>query len=141
IYKSCKNYFHNNPYDIWFKSLNNLLSDTEFSYYSDKNRACHLDLIPYATEYKWTELSLPQRKSLIDLAGDTLGLLLQNSPVDLLVLNGNTVIQGLQRLSNIKFNATHNKSWDLPRKTGIAVKGYSYTGSIQEISGIKLKKN
>src|SRR2546423_14988289 len=44
---SCASYFSRNPYDTWFKRLDEILSGTRFSLYS--SGACHLDLIPYAT--------------------------------------------------------------------------------------------
>src|SRR5574337_132908 len=83
----CQNYFSRNPYDGWFKRLDYIISGTSMSYYFPSGEACHLDLIPYATACKWTDLNPNQRSLLLDLTGDTLGLLLKDSPVELLVLN------------------------------------------------------
>ncbi len=141
ITDSCQKYFDRNPYDGWFKSLDSIISGTKMSYYSDSQKACHLDLIPYATKNKWTSLSLKQRSMLLELAGDTLALLLMESPVRVLVLNGMTVIKELESIAGISFNKREMSSWALPRKSGNNVKGYSYSGVINEISGIKLKRD
>src|SRR5208282_3919300 len=49
ILLSCSGYFRNNPYDRWFKKLDQIVSGTSASFYTDLYPACHLDLIPYAT--------------------------------------------------------------------------------------------
>jgi hypothetical protein len=49
ILESCRTYFLVNPYDRWFKRLDQIVSGTNVSYYSTSSGACHLDLIPYAT--------------------------------------------------------------------------------------------
>ncbi len=52
IAESCQEYFNRNPYDNWFKKLDNLISGTAISYYFPSSQACHLDLIPFATSTK-----------------------------------------------------------------------------------------
>src|SRR5439155_3780377 len=96
IMRSCREYFSRNPYDGWFKRLDHLISGMNATYYGRTPTACHLDLIPYATACKWTQLTHAQRSDLFAVAGDTLGLLLKNSPVELLVLNGNFVVEQFQ---------------------------------------------
>lgn len=140
ILESCSRYFHQNPYDGWFKDLDKIISGTKASYYDTSIKACHLDLIPYATACKWTELTSQQRTLLSDLAGDTLGLLLKDSPVRLLILNGQTVIDNLQKISGVNLEKGTNPDWMLPRKTGIGVKGFSYRGTIKEVAGIRLNR-
>jgi len=140
ITDSCCKYFLRNPYDSWFKSLDYLISGTKTSYYDNINKACHLDLIPYATALKWSRLLKWQRTLLMNLAGDTLGMLLRESPVQILVLNGKTVVDNLQQISGVHLQKKEISSWTLPRKSGAKVKGHSYIGIISEISGIKLKR-
>lgn len=140
ILESCNRYFHQNPYDGWFKGLDKIISGTNASYYHESTKACHLDLIPYATACKWTELTSQQRTLLLDLAGDTLGLLLKDSPVRLLILNGQTVIDNLQRITGVDFEKDAITNWTLPRKNGIGVKGFSYKGTIREVAGIRLNQ-
>ena len=139
IAELCQEYFYRNPYDGWFKRLDYLISGTSMSYYFPSGEACHLDLIPYATACKWTNLSTLQRALLLQLTGDTLGLLLKGSPVKLLVLNGQSVVDLFQKISNIQMRKTHMPSWTLPRKGTNGVAGYSYDGQIYQISGIQLK--
>ena len=139
IIDTCRNYFNRNPYNSWFKSLNNIISGTKASYYDSINTACHLDLIPYATARKWTELSPGQRSALIDLAGDTLALILKRSSIKLLVLNGKSVVNHLEEISGENFQKKEIENWALPRSSGKNVKGYSYKGSIKEICGIKFQ--
>jgi hypothetical protein len=140
ILESCASYFHQNPYDGWFKGLDKIISGTNASYYDTSTKACHLDLIPYATACKWTELTSEQRVFLLNFAADTLGLLLRDSPVRLLVLNGQTVIDNLQKIAGTAFTHDHIATWTLPRKSGVGVKGVSYRGTIKEIAGVQLNR-
>src|SRR5688572_10318103 len=43
---SCLRYFVTNPYDGWFRRLENIIG-TRASFYGATPTACHLDLIPY----------------------------------------------------------------------------------------------
>ena len=140
ILESCSQYFYQNPYDGWFKGLDKIISGTKASYYNSSIKACHLDLIPYATACKWTELTTQQRALLLDLAGDTLGLLLKDSPVSLLILNGQTVIDNLQKITGVNFEKDTISDWTLPRKSGVGVKGFSYRGVIGEVAGVQLNR-
>lgn len=140
IAELCDEYFFRNPYNGWFKRLDYLISGTSMSYYFPSGEACHLDLIPYATSCKWTELTLEQRSLLLQLTGDTLGLLLRQSPVKLLILNGQTVVDHLQKICNIQLRRTHMPSWTLPRKGTEGVSGYSYIGEINQIAGVALNQ-
>jgi hypothetical protein len=140
ITDSCDKYFCGNPYNGWFKDLNDMIAGTNFSYYGKNPTACHLDLIPYATECKWTDLTTKQRLQLLNLAGDTLGLLLQDSPVKLLVLNGRAVVENLEKLAGTQFLREVIPEWTLPRKSNQGVPGIGYSGTIKEISGIPLDR-
>src|SRR5215471_18116427 len=42
ILESCRSYFFGNPYDAWFKKLNQVLSGANASYYELPHLACHL---------------------------------------------------------------------------------------------------
>ena len=140
IEDSCTSYFQRNPYNIWFKDLDKLISGTHFSYYTDSPRACHLDLVPFATHTKWTELSLKQRTCLLDNSGEVLGMVLKDSPIQLLVLNGNGVVKNLERLVDTEFQVETMPNWTLPRNSGDGVTGYAYMGSFSEVGDINLNK-
>lgn len=138
IQESCKNYFGGNPYDRWFKKLDQIIAGTETSYYSVQNGACHLDLIPYATACKWNELTSKQRALLVSIAGDTLGLILRDSQIRILVLNGRSVVEQFQDIAGVSLESQEMPAWSLPRHEKSSVKGVAYTGVIDTVSGIML---
>ncbi len=140
IADSCRAYFNRNPYDGWFKKLDYVISGTKASYYDTYKMACHLDLIPYATARKWTELTNHQRSSLLALAGDTLALLLQDSPIRIIILNGKTVVEKFQTISGVNLQRRAMQSWMLPRRSDCGVMGFAYRGTVRNLSGVKLKR-
>ncbi len=140
IKELCDRYFDNNPYDGWFKKLDFLISGTSTSYYFPSGEACHLDLIPYATSSKWTDLTSIQKSTLLDFSADILGLLLQNSAIELVVLNGQTVVDNFIKITNIQFQKEYMEEWSLPRKKQ-SVPGYSYYGVIRSIAEIDFDRD
>jgi hypothetical protein len=140
IIESCRLYFLGNPYDRWFKRLDFVISGANASYYETAQGACHLDLIPYATARKWTELSTRQRSSLLTIAADTLGLLLKDSPVQTLILNGKSVVEHFQKIAGIRLDREKMPTWSLPRVPKPDVTGYAYQGFIESMAGIALPR-
>lgn len=140
IWDSCRTYFSRNPYDAWFKQLEHLIGETRTSYYNGSEAACHVDLIPYATACKWTGLSHHQRSYLFYQAGDTLGLLLRDSPVQLLILNGSSVVANFEKIAGIQLDRQIMHDWMLRRHSHSNIMGVAYAGTVHELSGIKLKR-
>ena len=138
ILQSCCDYFQSNPYDRWFKRLDQVIAGAKTSYYEPSSTACHVDLIPYATSTKWAELSPRQRAALLDLAGDTLGLLLRGSSVRVIVLNGSSVVEHFKVIAGVRLERLRMSEWSLPRSSGRDVAGFSYKGVVDTISGISL---
>ena len=138
VLASCRDYFARNPYDRWFRRLDAVVSATGASFYDPASPACHLDLIPYATARKWTELTTRQRASLVRLAGDTLGLLLRRSAVRVLILNGQSVVSHFQEATGVALARTDMAEWALPRRSGGDVPGYAYHGRVDAVSGHQL---
>ena len=136
--ESCRTYFLGNPYDRWFKTLDRVVAGAKASYYDTPGGACHLDLIPYATARKWTELTLRQHLSLLMVASDTLGLLLRDSPVRILILNGRSVVEQFQKIAGVHLEHRKIPLWSLPRKSTPDVPGFAYWGVVDTISGIGL---
>jgi hypothetical protein len=136
---TCENYFYGNSYDRWFKPLNIILSGTGASYYDSFNSACHLDLVPYATRTKWGELLGDQRHALLQIGSKFLGEILNSSSIEVLILNGKSVITNLERASGTEFSMKEITSWQLRRSRGY-VKGEAYIGRISELGGVSLKK-
>lgn len=138
---SCENYFNNNPYDRWFKVLDRIISGINASYYGSEANACHLDLIPYATKCKWNELSINQRLTLIDITENSLGLLVRDSPIKLILLNGRSVVNLFQESTKISLQSTIMPDWSLPRQATRDVTGIAYFGVVDSLSGVQLGRH
>ncbi len=138
IVESCRAYFLANPYDLWFRKLDQILQGIGVSYYHPIATACHLDLIPYATSRKWTEMSFRERSSLLSLSGDSLPLLLKDSSVRLLILNGQTVVNQFEELAETRLERREMSGWTLNRRRKPDVKGFAYQGSVENLCGIRL---
>jgi hypothetical protein len=136
--ETCRAYFLGNPYDQWFKRLDQVVGGAGASFYDASSGACHLDLIPYATEHKWTELTLRQRSSLLAVAADTLGLLLRDAPVRVLILNGRSVVEGFQEITGTSLRREPMQEWTLSRQSKPDVGGIAYRGYVDSLSGIQL---
>lgn len=124
----CDNYFSNNPYKVWFRDMENLISATGFSLY--KNNACHLDLIPYATSLKWGQLTIENKTSLLKLSRISLHHIMFNSNIELIILNGQSVVDGFAKVANVEFQVEAMSDWDLPQKNNRHVRGYAYNAKI-----------
>jgi hypothetical protein len=140
IVESCRAYFFRNPYDGWFKQLDHVIGGTEASYYDDDCQACHLDLIPFATACKWTDLSRRERERLMEIVGDTLARLLADSPVRILVLNGKSVVEELQRLSESSFERREMAGWALRRNGKACIAGVGYKGVLSRLAGVEFAR-
>lgn len=140
IQNSCTEYFFRNPYDGWFRVLDKLISGTGTSFYSPLFHACHLDLIPYATSIKWANLKTKQKNKLLKLSGSFLGEVVNSTDIRLLILNGKTVVENFSLMADAKLEKIETDEWRLPRNNGTPVKGFSYAGTISEISGLKLNR-
>ena len=141
IIDSCCKYFSRNPYDGWFRKLDHLISGTKASYYHPSLAACHLDLIPYATSCKWTELTPKQRSLLVSVSGDTLGPILRDFKIRLLILNGNSVVDQFQSMAGIRLERRVMQQWALPRRLQSDVTGIAYKGVVREVSGMQLHRD
>jgi hypothetical protein len=105
------------------------------------SNTCHLDIVPYATTAKWNELKIGEREYLIKKSEDILGLLLRESNVEFLILNGQSVVENFQKVSGVRFNCSFEPLWDLYRVSGKHIKGKSYIGHITRIGNIELKRD
>jgi hypothetical protein len=140
ILDACHGYFQGNPYDRWFRRLDEIVLGTEASFYDGVRCACHLDLIPFATSEKWANLRPTEKKKLVSIAGDTLGILLRDSSVNTLILNGKTVINNFEEIAGVELEKEIMPKWALPR-TGKDVQGVAYRGIIDSICGVDLGRN
>jgi hypothetical protein len=139
IIDSCDAYFAGNPYDRWFRTLDQVVAAANASYYSaGGGAACHLDLIPYATAQKWTDLTGRQRTSLLMAAGDALALLLRDSAVQMLILNGQAVVDHFSAAFGASLQKYEMTDWTLSRASAKPVMGFAYKGHIDELAGVDL---
>ncbi len=141
ILDSCVFYFRRNPYNSWFRRLDHVVGGTGTSFYDSERPACHLDLIPFATARKWTELSSRQRGALLSGNADALGQLLKNSSVRILILNGQSVVRCFENIAKIELEATQMPDWTLPRTEKPYVRGISYRGIIHSLPGFTLNRS
>lgn len=141
IAESCRAYFATNPYDTWFRRLDKVIAGLKVSYYSTLFGACHLDLVPYATAAKWTELTRQQRQLLLTMAGDTLGPLLRDSPIRVLILNGSSVVEHFERAAAMELERTVMPEWTLRREAGQGVVGTAYSGVVRSVGGASLGRD
>jgi len=140
ILDSCRTYFLGNPYDRWFKRLDYVIAGAKASYYNASANACHLDLIPYATTRKWTSLTFQQRSSLLANAADSLALLLRDSAIRVLILNGTSVVEQFQEITGIRLEREEMHQWTLPRRKQ-DVTGFAYKALVDSLSGLPLPQH
>lgn len=103
IVEECESYFAptRKPYP-WFKSLDRIFSGAGASYYD--GTACHLDLVPWATERVWKRatplkpsLTAAARRKLLADGVPFLLAQLEQENITALVVNGAAVIDELRR--------------------------------------------
>lgn len=135
IERACRAYFTGNPYDGWFRRLDQVISGTSSPFYAPMFPACHLDLVPYATSRRWGTLSRADRDRLLEVGMQILGELLAESPARVLILNGKTVVEQFQRAAGIKLEPREMAEWELPRSEGPPVRGIAYEGWAFEVAG------
>jgi len=151
ILESFDEYFNRNPYDRWFKRLDEVLSGAGVSFYDKQSDvlpifasnklACHLDLVPYATKGKWTELTPHQREILLRFGGNCLGQLLRDSAVEYVICNGRSVIQQLEFMADIELDSEELPGGELPRRSLPDVKGFVYRGILNNLCGVDLGRD
>ncbi len=140
IVASCRNYFTRNPYDGWFRQLDYIISGTRTSYYSSDTSACHLDLIPFATASKWTTLTKLQRLTLLEASMGGLAKLLCGSSVDVLVLNGKSVVNAFEEIAGMTLTCQPMPEWSLRRGSEKMIPGNSYTGRVRTLRDSDLRR-
>jgi hypothetical protein len=121
--------------------MDNAIAGCGASFFSDSNPACHLDLVPFATVEKWGELPPKKREVLTTWAADTLAVLLKESVVQLLVLNGRSVVEGFKQVACLSLAERANSGWDLRRAGGSLARGMAYVGTVNEIRGVALGRD
>ena len=139
IIESCEAYFKGNPYNRWFRTLDQVVTAANASYYpAAGGAACHLDLIPYTTAQKWTDLTRGQRAALLTASGDALASLLRDSAVQVLILNGQSVVDHFAAAFGVRLEKQGMPDWTLSRASTKHVAGFAYQGFVGELAGVDL---
>ncbi len=140
ILELCSEYFFRNPYGAWFNRLTPIISAAGASYYDRLFPACHLDLLPFATDAKWGSLPPARRREILDSNADLLVDLIATSDLELLILNGQSVVSEFMLMTGLQLAAQEMPGWDLPRASGQPVAGIGYKGTCEALNGKALAK-
>jgi hypothetical protein len=139
IAASLLQYFERNPYDAWFKRLDGLISATRASFYA--GTASHVDLTPFATFPKWSALSAKHKKVLLHMSGNTVALMVRDSPIRVLVLNGASVVYSFQKLFSLQLEVAIKQQWSLRADANAPVLGYAYRGETASLGDVALRRS
>jgi len=139
VVMSCERYFEGNPYRQWFDVLERMLKVAGYSYYSGA-RACHLDLVAFATRSKWGTLERDAQRAFVSQGRRALAEMIRDSPIQVLVLNGRSVLRVFEEFANAELVASEVPEWTLPRSNGKGVVGLAYSGVITSIAEIELDR-
>lgn len=87
----------------------------------------------------WTILFLNTRVAAISslYAAGTLGHLINDSPIGILVLNGRSVVNQFEEMSGVQLKRQLMPEWALRRGISLKVQGYSYDGTIHSLGGVE----
>jgi hypothetical protein len=140
IVESCNEYFFRNPYNGWFRRLDAIVAATGHSYYDKMFPACHIDLLPFATDSKWGSLAANRRKNLLRNNADLLKTLIESSHLKLLILNGQSVVSEFELAADVTLTSQKMPDWVLPRSSGENVPGVAYTGVCSSFAGERLSR-
>jgi hypothetical protein len=102
VFDGCLSYFQHQPYRAWFDPLDKIIQRCGASYYDGS--ACHLDLVQWATAPVWGSLDRSTRRFLLDSDVAFFREQLQHSKIQLLLLNGSTVIREFESALAIRLD-------------------------------------
>ena len=130
IEQSCDGYFGNNPYRGWFDSLDSIISGAGASYYGGARfAACHLDLVPYATKSKWSDLPSSSRRYLLNIGAPVLERAIAGSRIRVLVLNGSGTADNFRYMLQCHLETRHMPEWTLTTSRS----GYAFSGVLDRL--------
>jgi len=114
VYQSLLSFFKVNPYKKWFNPMNNLFQNKGYEYYNDK--IVHLDISPWATSKKWSNLSQNERESIIDTK--IIENVIEKRGIKKLFINGKTAFNVFCEALNINANKIKESKYDYFTKSG-----------------------
>ena len=114
VAEACSNYFGPNQY-WWFRRLKEIFVAADEGTLDDGG-ACHIDLVPWATEKKWRELKRREKDALLECAKPTFKKLLSSTRLEVLLLNGAGVVDGFERVTGMRLSGVEEvKEWQVHR--------------------------
>ncbi len=145
VIDDCNNYFKRRPYD-WFGSLDKILKvGFNASYYD--GTACHLDLVQWATNTKWSKLDSNTQAKLLKESEVHLVNQLEAENITKIVVNGRAVWDELKNLKLVKYEEIktiyfgkeggHQTSCKLRIGHGCGATFYGWTSNIPTQHGTK----
>ena len=108
VVESGNAYFQRNPYEKWFRPLDEIVQKAGASFF--EGTACHLDLVQWATDPVWRKLSRANRRDLLERDVGFLMQQLRYYPFEVLLLNGRGVMTAFQRLAEFAFEHSRRLS-------------------------------
>ena len=111
VAEACSGYFDGNPYWRWFEKLEEIFEAAGRGTFNDGG-ACHIDLVPWATRNKWSRLTSGDRSALLRHGSRGLAALLTEADLEVLVINGKGVVEGLEAAVGIEMQARRAREWD-----------------------------
>ena len=134
IAQACSTYFERNPYRRWFNPLNNMLAGIGHGTLYDGG-ACHVDLVPWATRPIWGRLSDMDRRLLLRQGRPVLHRLLASLHVEVLLLNGTTVVDAFQHDTGGRLRCEYVSDW--ATSTG---RSRRWWGTVRKLGGLELER-
>jgi hypothetical protein len=108
VFLGCCDYFARRPYRQWFDQLEFIVQSTGASYY--KGTAAHLDLVQWATDPTWAGIKdRSVRRRLLDRDGPFFFEQLRSSPIEMLLLNGQSVIEGFEGITGSRLEQVYER--------------------------------
>jgi hypothetical protein len=108
VVEACHDYFSGNPYERWFRPLDQIVQAAGASFFT--GTACHLDLVQWATDPVWGQLPKATRGELLNRDGQFLMNQLRHFRFPVLLLNGSGVIDEFKRQAAFEFDDSRGLS-------------------------------
>lgn len=148
IAASCQRYFQYQPELVrpdpwmrWFGHPDKLLGKIVDGASFKAGTACHIDLVPWPTYKVWARLPPTTKQNLLAAGATTVAVMLRGVPLDLVWLNGRSVVNGFQDLVGTSLVKEHVPALDVVDQSGSRKRGSAWYGSIDEIRGLPLGRS
>ena len=109
VAEACSRYFKVNPYG-WFDSLETIFRRAGRGTFNDGG-ACHIDLVPWATQKAWSRLRPAERTALLDCGRATFLEMVSAADFEVLLLNGASVVKGFERATETTLHVSDASRW------------------------------